>query len=169
MQVPRQLSPHFNEREFGRGPMSETQRWLARELCVRCLEPIRAIVGTPIYLTDGVRTWDEHQDLERRGYSPYILSDHSYMLEWNPYGVGAADCLRLVQEQGGWRYRPFTEEDYGAVVEQMADDGAPWGQLIWYRRRGHLHVSNPRDLVYSDAFIGALGLPDRRQTYVQDD
>lgn len=166
------LSAHFTVAEiFGTHEPSEDQLFLARNLCNELLEPLRKILETPLYVSDGFRSWERYKDLQKRGYKPYRWSDHSYMIDWNPYGVGAVDVLKLTPTRGGHSARVRIEEDeFNRIVAEMQQDNwTPWGQLIWYRGRGHIHVSNPRELVFSHEFIQAHGFPRRQATYIKED
>lgn len=171
MNDPARLSPNFRVSEiFEHVEPTDEQLWLARHLCETLLEPIRSCVGTPIFVSDGARSWSRHNLLEARGYNPYRYSDHSFMLDWNWRGVGAVDILKLVQtRQGNLARSTFIEDDYDAIVSMFGvEDPLPYGQLIWYRKRGHIHVSNPRWLVFTDAFIRAYPFPRRQATYVKE-
>lgn len=165
------LSPHFAVSEiFGGHTPTKVERFLARTLCMDLLEPIRRIIGHPLHVTDGYRTRTRIKELRQRGYNPYRYSDHSYLQSWHPWGVGAADIVKIEPTRGGHHSRVgFTEEEYDEIVSVMSDgDYTPWGQLIWYRRRRHIHVSNPREVMFSTEFIGAHRFPRRAATYIKE-
>lgn len=166
------LSPHFRVREvFEEHQPTDTQLWLAKILARDLLEPVRKIVDCALYISDGYRSWARWKDLKRRGYKPYRHSDHSYLEAWNPFGVGAVDLLLLVRTRTNHiRREPFRQEHYETIVEAMAGEGnPPWGQLIWYPDRGHIHVSNRREVYFSEAFIAAHGFPAREATYTKEE
>lgn len=163
------LSPHFSVAEvFDGHDASPHQVWLARRLAERVLEPIRKLMGCPLHITDGFRTLERQNDLKARGYKPYRLTDHSFIEPWQPLGVGAVDILKLVRTRNGNVSRmAFAEDEYDRIVEMFEpEEPLPYGQLIWYRRRGHIHVSNPRTLAFSGAFVTAVGFPARKATYI---
>lgn len=168
-----QLSSHFSVAEiFGSVAPNPGQRYLGERLCHDLLEPIRALVGEPLRITDGLRTWARWEDLEARGYNPSRDSDHSFLLDWNPHGVGAADIVRLVRVASGRTVaRSFTERQFQLIVEKLSGPSPidpPWGQLIWYRKKGHIHVSNRRSVWYAPAALSALALRVQRRTYIQE-
>jgi len=165
------LSTNFSVHEvFGDHEPTTFQTFLARELAERCLEPIRALMQCPIYVSDGFRSFERHKELDARGYQPYILTDHSFMDSWQPLGVGAVDILKLVRTRyGNLQRRAFTEAEYDDITELLGvENPLPYGQLIWYRKRGHLHISNPRSLVFSEAFVEHAGFPRRSATYIKE-
>jgi len=129
--------------------------WLIYRLCKDHLEPIRAIVEQPLRLTDGVRTWQRHLQLSEDGYNPSLTSDHSFGLSWNWLGVGAADFVPV--EDGRWSKELF---DHVAGVRVRASEDPPWGQFIYYPERGHCHIANRRDVLYSAQ--AQAGLPFRK-------
>lgn len=165
------LSPNFAMAEiFGTHDPNEDELFLARHLCAELLEPIRKIVGTPLYVSDGYRTWERYQDLQARGYKPYRFSDHAYLQNWNRHGVGAADILKLTPTRDMHvARRGFEEDEFNQIVSELSQDNwTPWGQLIYYRQRKHIHVSNPRELVFSHEYIQAHGFPRRQATYIKE-
>jgi hypothetical protein len=164
-----QLSPHFTVPEiFGEHEPTEAQWYLAQALCLNLLEPIRKEVGTPLHITDGFRDRKRHAYLVKNGYSPYKYTDHSYLDELNPKGVGAADVLKLVKKRGGRFTRvAFTEEEYQRCLNVL--DPQHVGQFIWYRKRGHFHVSNPRLIWWSPlALLHGDFAPQRAGTYIKE-
>lgn len=162
------LSHNFLVSElFGEIQPTGYQRWLAAVLAARVLEVVREVVGGPVYVTDGFRDQTRHHDLKRRGYHPYRFTDHSFGHSWQPLGVGAGDLIPLVKtRQGNLTRGKFTEAQYDAVVTELSSEVA--GQVIWYRKRGHIHVSNPRSLVYTRVALSELGLPGQRWTYINE-
>jgi len=164
-----QLSSHFREAEFfelTQGP-NKAQRFLAEKLCVNILEPIRAVVGCGIYVSDGCRNHARHLDLKRRNYHPSPTSDHSFLLEWHPQGVGAADVLKLRRtRQDHFTREAFTEIEYHDILADLNPD--LFGQLIWYRDRGHIHASNPRSLWFTDLALENGIFRTQRKTYIKD-
>ena len=164
-----QLSPHFRVEEiFGSYEPNEAQWHLAQSLCLNLLEPIRKEVGTPLYITDGYRDRKRHKYLKGNGYSPYKYTDHSYLNELNPKGVGAADVLKMVHTRGDhWARQAFTEEEYHRCVAVL--DPELVGQFIWYRKRGHFHVSNPRSIWFARLALQHGGFaPQRAGTYIKE-
>ena len=164
-----QLSPHFTVREiFGEHEPTEAQWYLAQALCLNLLEPIRKEVGCPLHVSDGFRDRRRHNELKHRGYNPYKFTDHSFLDQLNPKGVGAADVLKLMQKRGGHYTRTaFTEDEYQRIVNVLDPDLV--GQCIWYRKRGHIHVSNPRSLWFAPlALAHGEFAPQRAQTYIKE-
>jgi hypothetical protein len=167
------LSTHFSEEEILRErEVGEIQVYLAKRLALDQLEPIRGVVGCPLWVNDGIRWWERHLDLKAQNLNPSLTSDHSFGLEWNRLGVGAVDIFKYIREGAFPRQpRPFTEPDYHHIVSILCEDpeDPPWGQLIWYRKRGHIHVANHRTVLYSAEAIERL--PFRRykaRTYIKE-
>ena len=146
------LSDHLATWEvFGDHEPSTTQWRLARHLARHVFEPVRAVLGDrPLIVTHGLRTQAKQTELQREGYKPSPSSDHSWMLDWNPWGVGAIDVMPL--DRRG-QPRAVTEREHSRVAERLLGVGSPFldhlGQLIWYPVRGHLHLANPKALVFS--------------------
>lgn len=170
------ITTHFRYNEFldsavfddlqepGEAQQWLTLDWLLYRMCKDHLEPIRAIIEEPIIVNDGVRTLRDTERLEAMGYEPNPKSDHSYGLRWNPLGVGAADIIPA-------RTGRFTGELFHHVVGVRTEtpDDPPWGQFIYYPDRGHCHVANRRDVLYSA--VAQRGLPFvgyHARTYVKE-
>jgi len=163
------LSEHLTIREVFKYSVDITdeQFFLARALATNVFEPIRHLIGLPIRVTDGERDQSRHDSLYQRGYHPSKTTDHSFGNPLNPYGVGAIDLLPVDGEGGDQAVRPVTENEYGALVEffkREPDDVL--GQLIWYPVRGHIHVSNPKSLLYSAAAIERIPIRVKRRFFV---
>lgn len=140
---------------------------LCYRLCADHLEPIRQIDGRPMLVTSGARDGVIHRRLDAQGLNPSPTSDHSFGDEWNPLGVGAVDGVPM--EDG--KAVSYQERDYHHIVGVRTEtpEDPPWGQLIWYRHRGHIHVANHRDVLYSPRALN--GLPFRKyraRTYVKE-
>lgn len=156
------LSANFTVREiFGDHSPSDFEIFLAAELCASLLEPIRRIVGLPLLVTDGHRSPARHAELLRQGKKPSKTSDHSFGQSWYPWGAGAADTLPIQYGQP----RAYTEVEYHQILAALPP--ASYGQLIWYRHLGHIHASNPRELVWSPQLIASL-LPRKRSTFIDE-
>lgn len=169
MTVGAYLSQNFSVLEiFGEHAPTEAERFLAERLCAEVLEVVRGVVGMPLHITDGYRTWEQFQELQRRGYKPYRYSDHSYLQAWSPFGVGAADVLKIRTTRARHKARePFTEEEYLACVDALPQEC--YGQVIWYRRRGHMHLSNPRSVWFTEAAQRYGGFPAyHARTYIKE-
>lgn len=162
------LSDHFATVEvFGDHKPTAPERFLAEQLARRCLEPLRRHFGCPLHITDGYRTWERFKELKSAKYNPYKFSDHSFLLEWHPYGVGAVDIVKVEGTRGGHSRRvAFTEDEYNAAVALLPPDC--YGQLIWYRKRGHMHISNPRSIWFSELALSHLQLPKQVSTYIKE-
>jgi hypothetical protein len=176
------LSDHFRVRELfpDLPPPDRLELYLARQLCHNVLEPLREIADEPLLVTDGRRTWRRHLNLKDRRLKPSPTSDHAYgagfvegFLEdrtrkWPAawfFGTGAADVVPARTLR--WTMRQYREAERRLVDEP---EEPLVGQLIYYPKRGHLHVSNPRHLILSAQAIRELGLPAKRgPAYVSPD
>ncbi len=170
------LSSHFRAREvFGTnlaiaGPV---QIYLARHLAVELLEPLRYAIGSPLIVTNGMRTLADTKRLEREGYRPSYRSDHSFGLPWNPIGVGAVDLFKTMHDSSTGRVKParMTEYDYDIACDLFFGEDNRFsnqiGQVIWYPERGHMHVSNAKHVLFSGAAVRALRLSKARRHYIQ--
>ena len=165
----RKLTAHFHEDEIfdGHKP-TEHERWLGEVLARETLEPVREIVKAPIFINDGWRDWERWKYLNRIGAKPARTTDHTFGLEYYQFGVGAADLLKLRRTRSGNLTREdFTEQDYNKIIDELGDD-PPWGQLIWYRSTGHMHVANKKSLVFSDAMIRRHRWDRKKPHYIKE-
>ena len=161
------LSPHFAVHElFGEHEPTQQESYLATQLCVYVLEPVREVMGCPLFVTNGFRPWEQVLDLEKRGYHPSKTSDHSFGQDWYKWGVGAADLLKVVNGQR----QSFSAHDYNKLVDVLLDEDSihrkSLGQLIWYPSRGHVHVSNAREVLLTPQAQRGLNLAVKRQHFV---
>lgn len=116
---------YFEDYEFGHDlPPSVLQNY--HLLCVFALDPIRERFGKTT-ITSGYRT--EQRNLEVGG-SP--TSQHLF-------GEAADFICRHA-------------ESMGLVYRFLLDELAWKGEIIWYKKRGHIHVSLPRLGVKMDQF-----------------
>lgn len=163
-----QLSEHCHQREiFGAVEPTPAQWRLARYWARNLFEPVRAVIGAPLLITDGLRSFERQQEFIAEGLRPDSRTDHSWMSSWNPCGVGAGDLVPIGPDG---RPRKVTRREYDRIQEELFGHGAKFrdlvGQLIWYPVRGHIHLSNPLSLVFTPWAIENLGLPQRRKTYI---
>ena len=163
------LSKHLTVREvFGSNEVDELSFFLASTLALRLFEPIRKLVNAPLRITNGYRDLAQHNDLYERGYHPSKTTDHSYGGELNRFGVGALDMLPVTGTGKNRTVRKFTENEYDGLLEHFQRDRTIGnvGQLIWYPKRGHIHVSNPRQLLYSAVAVEKIPLAIKRRFFV---
>ncbi len=186
------LSDHFYQYEiFPDGPEPDQfELFLARSLVRNACEPLREIAGDPLSVRDGRRLWFTHEAYEVKDYHPSKTSDHAFgagfLIETDSggarkfpgvwfFGVGAGDVKPVHR---GVR-RKWTPDEFEEAKERLLDPlcrmairtvetghslncTCKVGQLIYYRKRGHIHVSNNRRLVLSSVAIGGLDLPPKR-------
>ena len=142
------LTEHFSAQEiFGRREPDRLELFLARQLCLR-LEVLRNIAKSPLRVTDGARPIRVHHHL----VGPWF------------FGMGAGDVLPIERGQ----VRPWTKTEYQMARRTLVDGPARplVGQLIFYPKRGHIHISNPRHVLFNAQAIRGLGLPVKRPAYI---
>jgi hypothetical protein len=163
------LSKHLLVREvFGSNEVTQLGMFLAVMLATRVFEPIRVLINSPLRVTDGFRTTARHNDLLLRDYHPSKTTDHSFGGELNPFGVGAIDLLPIVGTGPGGHVRKFEEDEYKELVDHFSKSeySSHIGQLIWYPKRGHVHVSNPRELLFAAVAIEKIPLRKKRRFFI---
>ena len=137
------------------------------------LEPIRKLLGDyPIYITNGVRTYQDYQNLLCNGYNPSITSDHffgnvikipeSFNYKITKYGkyyfysVGACDfyhkklsCKEVFDKL--LKYANKKEKSL-SFPEDVSKKKIKIGQLILEQNKKSkwLHISNPGTLIFSN-------------------
>jgi hypothetical protein len=156
------LTPHFTLAELTvtstglPNVPSSAEAEALRELCLRVLEPWRAVVG-PLRVTSGFRSRAVNDELRKRGYSASRTSQH--------LRGEAADVVPV---------RGDLVSAWAALVS-LVERGLPVDQAIVYQRgpgKGWIHVSHDevprRQLLVQDAagryhdygsWVGPLVLP----------
>lgn len=105
------------------------------------LEVVRGYFKKPVIITNGIRDIILWHQLYNSGYAVSKTTDHSYGLCYNRFGVGAIDHFVVDAEI----------EDVYNYEKSMFEDSV--GQLILYRKSRFIHMSNPREFVFSKDFI----------------
>lgn len=121
------LTEHFDSSEFGEN-LSDQELQNFYMLCVLVLEPLRDRWGI-VKITSGKRSPEKNAAVGGVGSSQHRLSE-------------AADFIC-----------PFAAGQTGAVFRWILDDLKWPGEVIWYRRKGHIHVALPRYNVKADHFV----------------
>ena len=122
-----QLTEHFLLSEFN----AHTAPWHVQNslylLCRLCLEPVRQEFGHAVRITSGYRSMSKNQIVGGVGDSQHLDGT-------------AAD---------------FVVEDIpGPVVFAFIRDKLKWpGELLYYAKRGHIHVALPRYGTSSDIAV----------------
>lgn len=145
--------------------------FLLYRLCSDHLEPTRAILEHPLYVSSGARDRIDTARIESQGKSPSWTSDHSFGDEFYPLGVGAADILKLVPGDGGLVPVAFSKVEFEHVVSVRVEneENPPWGQFIHYPDLGHFHLANRRDVLYSRRAQDGLPFREyRARTYTKE-
>lgn len=121
------------------------QIYLAKELCVRVLQPTRDHFGKPMTITSAMRNKRIIDAMVAKGFKPSRTTDHSYLdpdvCQW---GVGAVDFhIRGIDivDVYKWMVRQSKIKDTFAI-----------GQIILYVDHRFIHVSNPVTAVFSIPF-----------------
>lgn len=125
-----QLTDNFNSDEFG---LNLTDQDLQNYflLCRFVLEPVRARWGV-VNITSGKRTADKNLSVSGVKDSQHLLGEACDFV--CPYAASAPNGMGSV---------------YYYIINELA-----WrGETIWYKRRGHCHVSLPRYNVHADFYI----------------
>jgi len=125
------LSEHFDSEEFGKELTAQVyQNYYL--LSLLCLERIREEFGE-VRITSGYRSAFDQERLIKEGYHPAPTSQHLF--------GEAADFICPYAESMGLVYRFLL-------------DSLKWpGEVIWYKKRGHVHVALPHIGVKADHFI----------------
>lgn len=124
------LTLNFDASEFGCESDQDKQNYFL--LCSLLLEKVRARFGV-VKVTSGKRSQAEQEDLKKRGYKPSETSQHL---------LGEA-CDFVCP------YAVYPGQVYVFIIDELK-----WlGQVIWYKRRGHVHVGLPRYNVKPNHFI----------------
>ena len=105
------------------------------------LENVREHFDKPVIITNGIRDSILWHMLKAADYSPSRTTDHSYGLSYNRFGVGAIDHF-----VPGVDIKEVYDYEKGTFGEDV-------GQLILYKKMRFIHMSNPRELVFSKEFI----------------
>jgi len=121
-------------------PLTTINKWLIKHLVRKILQPIRDQFGQ-VKINSGLRDIVIWSALGAAGYAPSRTTDHSFLDPGvNQWGVGAVD-FEVVKGN--------TEEAFWwAINEDLS-----FGQIIYYQKRGHIHISNPKELVFSPNFL----------------
>lgn len=124
------LTLHFDAEEFNCSTDQDRQNYYM--LCLLLLEHVRDRFGV-VKVTSGKRSAEEQEKLKQRGYSPSNSSQHL---------LGEACDFTCP-------YATYMGQVYVFIIQDMQ-----WaGEVIWYKRRGHIHVGLPRYNVKADHFI----------------
>jgi len=160
--------PDFRWREFIDYPPWEEQEFLIMNLA-KLLQAVRGVFRVPFHITHAVRDILDVRRMEEQGYAVARHSDHSYLdSDVYQFGVGAAD---------------FTVDDkkllpdiFDYYVNQGRDGKLHFGQVIWYPPAGPevksqniIHLSNPRNLVFSPGFCRVLPPKRKYLVYVAEE
>jgi hypothetical protein len=140
---------------------SQFELFLLKNLRDNILNPIRAEIGKPCYLSDCYRTIEKYLSL-KKSYNPSPTSDHFFgqavptgratdVKKFGSvfsYSVGAVDCYfrGLNMDQV---FKTVLEMARGLAIRpgQVILETNPATGFKW------IHISNHKDLVYSDRFI----------------
>jgi glutaredoxin-related protein len=151
------LSEHFqaNEIFFMSGmvtlsdnpKLQKVQFMLAESLCQNLLESIREIAQQKsenafVTILGGCRNLKTHMKMfDTNWIAPSNTSDHSYMNDYYPLGVGAADFV-IPRFDAIAMERLFDE-----IIEHF--DPSQYGQVIFYpdSESKFIHISNPKSIL----------------------
>lgn len=158
----------FRWGEFIGHPPSREQEFLIANLA-RLLQAVRGVFRVPFHIKHAVRSWAKANELKARGYAVANRTDHSFL---DPmvyqFGVGAADFT--VDDKG------LLKEIFDYYVTQGQDGKLDFGQVIWYPPAGPevksqniIHLSNPRNLVFSPGFCRVLPPKRKYLVYVAEE
>ena len=153
------LSQHFSANEifFSSGiwevtlaenpKLQKIQFFLAETLCQNLLESIRAIAckkrkGSIISILGGCRNGKSHENMIATNWiKPSKTSDHSYMNDYYPLGVGAVDIVvpQFDAKEMEWLFKEAVKKLYGNK----------FGQIIFYpdSQSKFIHISNPKTIL----------------------
>jgi hypothetical protein len=159
------ISPHFRIGEFCQSDYGEIkpkryQIYLIKRLAQDILEPIRERFGSPVVITSGIRNkhvWDgiARRARERGLPPPSKTTDHSYLdPEVNQWGVGAVDF--------------FVEGVSSQHVFLWASENLAYGQIILYPDYHFIHISNPKEIVFSNRFAEKFLKGKKRKMLYKD-
>jgi len=125
------LTRDFDSEEFGENlTVTYVQNYYL--LCLLALQFVRDRFG-PIHITSAYRTVFDQERLEQQGYHPSQTSQHLF--------GEAADFLCP------------TAKDMRMVYEYLVNELQWPGEVIYYPKRGHVHVALPHIGVKADHFI----------------
>lgn len=125
------LTEHFQSEEFGLILTDEVKNNYYL-LCLLVLEPVRERFGI-VQIHSGLRTEMDQERLRKEGKNPSNASQHLF--------GEAADFVCPYAQSMGLVYRFILDE-------------LKWpGEVIYYPKRGHVHVALPHLGVHADQFI----------------
>lgn len=125
------LTEHFDSDEFGCETEQDRQNYYL--LCKFILEPLRARWGV-IKITSGKRSAAKQEQLRQQGYKPSSTSQH------------------LIGEAADF-WCPYANGNMGQVYVYIVQDLRWPGEVIFYKRKGHIHVALPRYNSKADHYI----------------
>lgn len=155
----------FISQGFPENPSKE-QKLMIWNLRDEILNPIRQEINSRIDIVDCCRGISEYNLLKKKGYKPSKTSDHFFgniiteagsngEIITSKYSVGAVDfyCPRKNMDEV---FRIAREMAIGLKINP--------GQVILETgfRGKWIHISNPKNLVYSDSFIEEMRLMKNR-------
>ena len=152
------LSEHFRASEifYSRGSqiitlgenekLQRIQFFLAERLCEELLEPIREIAVMKdreayMDISGGCRNRQSHLNMYSTNWIlPSTTSDHSFMNDYYPLGVGAVD-FDISSFAGN---ETKMKNLFYDIIETF--DGRQYGQVIFYpdSNSKYIHISNPK-------------------------
>jgi len=119
------------------------------------MEIVRSEFKSPVIITSGIRDLELWNMLYGAGYHISPTTDHSFGLNYNPYGVGALDHFVV-----GVPAKEVYEYEKSKFDKEI-------GQLILYKKSQFIHISNNRSIVFSDKFKSNI-LKDHKKYIVWD-
>lgn len=173
--VNKQLSTNFKLHEFlvsesyekahGISPiegeeLNSLQIYLAERLAKDILQPIRRHFGK-LKINSGIRTPSIMEAMIAYGFKPSPTTDHSYgNTEVNWKGSGAADIVPI--ESDIWSV-------YDWIISTRFAGQINYNQVILYPGNGFIHISNPKEILFSSRLVKDLQLTSRKREAVYKD
>jgi hypothetical protein len=127
--------------------LQKIQLFLAEQLCLNILEPIREIAineypGMFIRILGGCRNRKSHLAMYSTNWiAPSETSDHSFMNDYYPLGVGAVDFVVSTFDFAKMKWL------FGEIIHTF--DSRQYGQVIFYpdSESKYIHISNPKTIL----------------------
>lgn len=151
---------------------SDYQSFLMGNMVKKILEPIRGEINTPMQITDCARTMEKTAYMIERGLYPSLTSDHYWGLSVPLNGASSLDKVKVYGQSFSLSVGAvdFTVEGvdiwpiFKTVVKMAKVGFINCGQVIYEKgnSRAWIHISNPKELVYSKDFCAAMFSGQRR-------
>ena len=123
---------------------------------LKIMDAVRIHYNKPVIITSAIRDLTLINKLiDKYGNQVSRTTDHSYGLSYNFRGVGAID--HYVKGIDSFEVYKYEKNTFYSNI----------GQLIHYPKYHFNHISNPRNIIYSNDFINKV-LPSYKQFIIEE-